>query len=114
MIMSDIISRVSTKLHNNYDIPSQIDVKEGALFLYVNVPKFEAHVTNQVGKEPVCTYVVVDYVEGNGDEAIVHLTVLHQGPTRSLTVPINGIVTTTLAYTYRTRDGEEVRFFVSR
>lgn len=114
--MHSIVSRLlSNKLQKSYEIPSQLDIQDDNVLMYLNLQKFMAGDENVVGEEPTIAYVIIDRVEEkDGEVAIVHMSILHEGPTKTLSLPITALTSANANYVYKTPAGEEIRFFISR
>ncbi len=101
---------ISAKLDKKYETPSQLDIHVGVTLLYVNLLRFEADEVNENGEEPVRAHVQIDRIEAD----VVHMSVLHDGPLKTLEVPIMAICTVTPSLAHKNSRGEEIRFFINK
>jgi hypothetical protein len=112
--MSDIASKISVKLHKSYETPSMLDITKSMILLYVNIERFLSGEKNRMGEEPVVAYVQIDEIEDGPDGGEVTMTILHQGPTRTLKLPMMALVSVADTHVHHTSNGDRIHFFIDK
>ncbi len=112
--MSNIVEKISIRLHKKYETPSMMDLQESMILLYVNIERFLRGETNRMGEEPVVAYAQITRIDDGPDGGEVTMTILHHGPTRTLRLPMMAIVTVADIHVHRMPNGERIHFFISK
>lgn len=105
---------LSVRLHRDYETPSMFDIVVDLPLLYVNIRRFTLGERNRPGEEPVVAHVEVSSIEEGPKGGMVTLNILHQGPTRTLKLPMMALVYVADAYVYRMPNGDRIHFFINK
>lgn len=105
---------LSKILHRDYAIPSMLDIAVGVQLLYVNIRRFTSGEKNRPGEEPVFAHVEVVGIEDGQSGGTVTLNILHQGPTRTLKLPMMALVSVAKIHVYRLENEDKIHFFIDK
>jgi hypothetical protein len=105
---------LSKLLHRKYENPSMLDIRVGVQLLYVNMRRFTSGEKNRPGQEPVFAHIEVSKIDAGPDGDEVTIAILHEGPTRTLKLPITALVSVADIHVHRMPNGDRIHFFIDK